>query len=506
MAGPAASTHPRLTMHGISRRFGATVALDSVDLAVAAGEVHALIGENGAGKSTLVRVLAGATRADSGSMTIDGADYAPHRPADGRSAGVAMIHQELSLAPHLSVMENILLGAEPRAGPFLKRRESRRLAAGALRTVGRSDIPLAARAGRLPPAERQLVEIARGVALRCRVLVLDEPTSSLARRDVEHLFDLIRRMAEAGCAVIYISHVLEEVFEIAGAFTVLRDGRVAGRGRIADTTVPAIVSMMVGREVREFYPRSPRRPADVVLKLGGLAGARLPRDASLSLRRGEVLGIAGLLGAGRTELLRAVFGLDPVKRGEIRVAGWSGPASPGRRWARGVGMVSEDRAAEGIAGRLDVAENVVLPRVGALSRLGIITPERRHRMAREWIERLSIRCGSSRQPAWTLSGGNQQKVAFARLLAAGADVLLLDEPTRGIDVGAKAGIYRLIDDLASRADRPCAVLVVSSHLPELLGMCDRIAVMRNGRLGPARAVSELGEHGIMLEATGSAAP
>ncbi len=501
----SAAAGPRLRMEGVRKQFGATIALAGVDLEVAAGQVLALVGENGAGKSTLMKVLSGAHQPDAGRMWLDGRPYRPRDPADGRAAGVAMIYQELSLAPHLTVMENILLGVEPARGPLIRWREVRRRAADAMRFIGRPDLPLDVPVGRLSIAEQQLVEIARSVATGCRVLVLDEPTSSLTQQDIGHLFDLVRRLRDEGHAVIYISHVLEEVMAVSDRFTVLRDGRSVGGGRTGSVPVSEIVRLMVGREVTELYPRSPRRPGEVVLTVRDLAGVAMPLAASLELRRGEVLGIAGLVGAGRTELLRAVFGLDPITRGTVRVGALVGPAAPARRWAQGVGMVSENRAAEGLATALTIADNLTLPRLRGLGVAGLVTPGGQDRAARPWIEKLAIKCTSPRQATDALSGGNQQKVALARLLHADVDVLLLDEPTRGIDVGSKAQIYQLIDELAvgDGARRPRAVLMVSSYLPELLGVCDRIAVMCRGRLGPARPVAELDEHRIMLEATGA---
>ncbi len=495
-------------MENIHRRFGATVALAGVDLSVEPGEVHALIGENGAGKSTLMKILSGALEPDAGSMALDGRTYEPRSPADGRAAGVAMIYQELSLAPHLTVAENIVLGREPVTGPFVRRREMRARGAGALERVGRPDLDLEAPVGRLSAAEQQLVEIARAVATGCRVLVLDEPTSSLARTDIDRLFGLIRRLRAEGIAVVYISHVLEEVQEIGDRFTVLRDGLVTGRGEPARTPLDEIVALMVGREIAELYPHSRREPGEVLLTVRDLQGDVLPRGVSFDLHRGEVLGIAGLVGSGRTELLRAVFGLDPVRRGDVRV-GYAVGGGPPERWRSGAGMVSEDRAREGLAVGLSLADNLVLPHLAGLGPGGLVTPSGLDRAARPWIERLPIRCTSSRQRVNSLSGGNQQKVALARLLHAECEVLLLDEPTRGIDVGSKALIYRLIDLLAGgdpdTGTAPRAIVMVSSYLPELLGICDRIAVMRRGRLGRPRPAAEFDEHTLMLEATGTGA-
>ncbi|MFM7185522.1 MAG: sugar ABC transporter ATP-binding protein [Planctomycetota bacterium] len=488
-------------MRGVRKSFGATVALAGVDLAVAPGEVLAVVGENGAGKSTLMKVLAGVVRPDAGSMLLDGRPYAPRSPRDARSGGVAMIHQELALAPHLTVADNILLGAEPARGGLLDRAAVRQRARAALAELGRPDIDPSGIVGSLPIADRQVVEIARALAVGCRVLVLDEPTSSLTAADVRHLETLVRRLRDRGHAILFISHVLEEVRSFADRVTVLRDGATVGGGDLADVDDAAIVAWMVGRPLRDLYPRSPRTPGEVVLEIAELAGWRLPGSASLILRRGEVLGIAGLVGAGRTELLRAIFGLDPVRSGVLRVAGHAGPASPARRWAAGAGMVSEDRKAEGLAVGMSVADNLTLSRLGRLGPPGVVLPGRQAAAARRWIDSLQIRCSDVAQPVGALSGGNQQKVAVARLLHHDVDLLLLDEPTRGIDVGAKARIYAVIDELAARGR---AVLLVSSHLPELLGVCDRVAVMCRGRLGPARPVDEVDERVLMQEAIGRA--
>jgi ribose transport system ATP-binding protein len=500
----ADTNFPLLSMRNVAKRFGPTVALTDVSLTLNAGEVLALIGENGAGKSTLMKVLSGAHTADAGEMTLGGKPYLPADPLAARRAGVAMIYQELSIAPDLTVMENILLGIEPGRGGLFDWSSAHYRAAAALAEVGRPDMDPSARAGSLGIAERQLVEIARAVAVGARVLVLDEPTSSLARRDVENLFAMIRRLRAKGVGIVYISHFLEEVRAISDRFTVLRDGASVGGGIAGEVTDAQIIRLMVGRDVDELYPRSMHTAGDLVLVLDALAGARgRPRSATLELRRGEVLGIAGLVGAGRTELLRSVFGLDAVTSGRVKIGTFVGNASPARRWSQGVGMLSEDRKTEGLATGLTIADNLTMSQPLAIG--PFVWPSRLRAASRPWIDKLGIKCRGASQAVGDLSGGNQQKVALARLLHHDVDVLLLDEPTRGVDIGAKAQIYRLIDALACGADgRPArAVLVVSSYLPELLGTCDRVAVMSRGVLGPARPVSAWDEHSLMAEAIGT---
>jgi ribose transport system ATP-binding protein len=502
---------PRFEMRGVRKTFGATIALDGVDFAVRSGEVCALVGQNGAGKSTLMGILAGALKPDAGEMRIEGAPYAPRHPLDARQAGVAMIHQELSLAPHLTVMENIVLGVEPTRAGIIQRDRMRQTATAALAELGHQDISPDALVGDLSPAGQQLVEIARALASGCRVLVLDEPTSSLAHADVRTLFDLLGRLKRQGHAIVYISHFIEEVKQVSDRFVVLRDGRNAGEGVTAQTRAGEIVGSMVGRALEDLYPRSRRVSGDAILAVEDL----VPGSAAFTLHRGEVFGIAGLLGAGRTRLLRAIFGLEAVKSGRVRVAAYAGPATPHERWRQGMGMLSEDRSGEGLARALSIADNMTMTR---LEPLGLtwppftVLPSRQDAAAARWIDRLAVRCSGPRQAVAELSGGNQQKVAFGRLLHHDVDVLVLDEPTRGIDVSSKAQIYQRIDELVSRSGvgadprvGPKAVLLVSSYFPELLGVCDRIAVMSRGRLGPARAAGEWTEHALLMEASGARA-
>ena len=498
---------PRLEMRGIQKSFGATRALSGVDLKVFPGEVLSLVGENGAGKSTLMKVLSGAHAPDAGDMMLDGKRYAPRGPLDARACGVAMIYQELSLAPHLSVTENILLGVEKSHGGFLNWKGMDALAREALAAVGLSQLHPRTRVSDLSIAQQQLVEIARAVAMDCKVLVLDEPTSSLARKDIENLFALVRKLSAEGISVIYISHFMEEIKAISQRITVLRDGVTVGHGITALMAPGEIIAMMVGREVGDLYPRSPREKGEAVLTLTGLTGGKnMPRQADLTLYRGEILGISGLVGAGRTELMRCLFGLDEVKGGTVRIGTFSGRATPSRRWQQKVGFVSENRKEEGLALGLSIAENLTLPRLQGLGPWRLVTPYRQKAACETWISKMPIKCVSPAQAVGELSGGNQQKVALARLLHADVDILLLDEPTRGIDVGSKAQIYQLIDDLAlgnpEQGRPPKAILMISSYLPELLGICDRIAVMCKGNLSKARETAKWDEHHLMLSAIG----
>jgi ribose transport system ATP-binding protein len=488
-----------LSMRGVTKRFGSSHALDGVDLEVGRGEIHALVGENGAGKSTLMKVLAGAHAPDAGTIELDGAPFAPARPADALRAGIAMIYQELSLAPHLSIEDNLMLGRERARFGVLARGTMRARVREALEQLGHGDLDPRRRVRALGPGGRQLIEVARALIGQARIIVMDEPTSSLAADDTERLFEVMRRLKARGVSIIYISHFLDEVTRVADRYTVLRDGRSVDSGRIESTPIASLIEKMVGRKITELFPRIAHTPREVVLTVAELRGVRLPRRAGLALRRGEILGLAGLVGAGRTELLRALYGLDPVRAGAVTIAGvTSGTAAPSERLAQGVGLLSEDRKQEGLALDRSIAENVTLSRLGPFLWHGWLSARRQAAAAASWIAQLDIRSRGPAQRVRDLSGGNQQKVALARLLHHDVDVLLLDEPTRGVDVGSKAEIYRLIGTLAAQGK---AVVFVSSYLPELLGVCDRIAVMHRGVLGPAREVREWTEASIMAAAT-----
>ncbi len=482
-------------MRGVRKSFGSTRALKGVDLEVEPGTVHALVGENGAGKSTLMKVLSGAVLPDAGEMELDGAPYRIAGPLDARARGVAMIYQELSVALHLTVLQNVMLGREESRFGFVRLGPMGDRVARALAFLDHPDLAPDRLLADLSPAARQLVEIARALAFESRLIVMDEPTSSLGAKDVERLFDVIGRLRDRGVAVIYISHFLEEVRAVATRFTVLRDGETVATGDLGETTDRQLIASMVGRGVDELFPRIERVPGDVVLELDALSGVKLPRGASLRLRRGEVLGIAGLVGAGRTEMLRAMFGLDPIVGGRVTIDEVTDRgASPSRRLAQGAGLLSENRKEEGLATGLSIATNLTLSHFDPFTSHGFLDLAARRKAAADLVARLRIKCADVDQPVSSLSGGNQQKVAIGRLLHHDAEILLLDEPTRGIDVGSKAEIYRLIGELAAQGK---AVLVVSSYLPELFGTCDRIAVMRRGELLAVKDTAQWTEHAVL---------
>jgi len=490
-------------MRGVHKRFGGVVALAGVDLSVAPGEVHALLGENGAGKSTLMKVLSGALEPDAGTLELDGHGYAPRGTLQARRRGVAMIYQELSLASDLSVAQNVMLGAEWQRAGFLRREAMGRHVRQLLGSLGHPEIDPDRRVAELGPGARQLIEVARALAHDAQIVVMDEPTSSLSADDSRRLFELTRRLAERGISVIYITHFLEEVRAVAGRFTVLRDGATVVTGAVAEHDNDSLIEAMVGRRLQEAYPSLPHEAGEVALELRALSGERLPQNASLGLRRGEILGIAGLVGAGRSELLRALFGLDAVRAGEIAIAGVRDRGKP--PWVRlsqGVGLLSEKRKEEGLLLGRSIVENLTLSRLEPARRGLLLDRGRQRQLAERWIEALQVRAGDPWASVGTLSGGNQQKVALARLLHQDAELLLLDEPTRGVDVGSKAEIYRLILELSSQGK---AILMVSSYLPELLGICDRIAVMHRGQLGEARPRAQWDEASLMAASSSGVA-
>ncbi|MFO0548626.1 MAG: sugar ABC transporter ATP-binding protein [Polyangiaceae bacterium] len=521
-----------LALRDIDKRFGGTQALCGARLHAAPGAVHALLGENGAGKSTLLSIVAGLLAPDAGTMSLAGRTYRPRSAAEASRAGVAFVPQEPALADALNVAENIVLGAEPRGRFGLVRVRARdELARAALEPLG-LDIDVRRPASTLTPAERQIVCIARALfraettagLAATRVVILDEPTSSLAAAEAEHVLRAVRALATGARrdVVLYVSHQLEEIRKVADACTILRGGETVHEGPMAALSIRELATLLLGsanQSAREAPgeridssggsirpPCAPRPPdsaapdAEVLLEVKDLRGLRLPRGASLTLHRGEILGIAGLNGSGRTELARAVFGLDKVVSGSIRVRHFEGATSPRERLAQGIGMASEDRKHEGLALALDVAENATMSHLDPFLRFGLLSPTAQDRAAISLIERLAIRAGGPRATVSSLSGGNQQKVALARLLHHDVDVFILDEPTRGIDIGSREQIYELMRELARSGK---AVLWISSQASELLAVSHRIAIMRRGLLGPARDAGGLDEHTLLEEAAAS---
>jgi ABC-type sugar transport system ATPase subunit len=490
-----------LEMRGISKTFPGVRALSGVDLLVKRGTVHAIVGENGAGKSTLMKILSGLYPPSAGEIRIDGGLATIASSADALRRGIAMVHQELNLAPDLTVAENVFLGRTPRRGPFVDRTALRQGARAILADLGTRLDP-DARLGSLTISQRQLVEIAKAHAARPRIVVLDEPTSSLSEHKAQALFEVIARMKAAGTAILYISHRLREVLAIADEVTVLRDGALAGARSREGLTAAEMIRLMVGREVSELFPKRAATIGAPLLQVEGLADGGRVTGVSLEVRAGEIVGLTGLVGAGRSEVARAIVDLGPRAAGTIRVGGRSvSPRSPAEALAAGIAYVPEDRKGEGIVPTLTVRENVTLPMLAGLSRLGWVRSGAERRVARAETQRLGVSPADPEHRIGTLSGGNQQKVVIARWLAARPSVLILDEPTRGVDVGAKAEIHAIIGDLVAEG---MGVLMISSEMPEVMAVSDRVVVMHEGRAAPALERGELDERRIMALATGEA--
>ena len=468
-----------LVARGLVKRYPGVLALDDVGLTVRGGEVHAVAGENGAGKSTLMKVLAGAVSPDAGTLAIDGQAVRFTSPHAAHAAGIRMIHQELSLVPQLSVAENVFLGAEPSRRGVVDRDRQSRAARAVLDRLGQTGLAADARVGDLPLAARQMTEIAKAVAARARVLIMDEPTAILAQEETDALFRVIAQLRDEGVAIIYISHRLDEIFRIADRATVLRDGRLVASAPVAELTRGDVVRLMVGRELAAGYPRAAGAPGPEVLRLEGVTSGPV-RDASFHLRRGEIVGLVGLVGAGRTELARAIFGAAPLRAGAMWMDGRPyAPASPRDAIAAGVALLPEDRKRQGLVLMATIRENVALPSLSTLARGGVVDRGREGADVRRWLDALAVRTPTVDRPVQQLSGGNQQKVVLARWMLRHARLLVFDEPTRGIDIGAKAEIYGLMRRLA---DEGAAILMISSDLPEALGMADRLIAMRGGRI------------------------
>jgi len=484
------STAILLQMHGIAKRFGGVHALRGIDFELRAGEVHALLGENGAGKSTLMNVLSGVVTGYEGTLEVAGRPLTFAGPADAQAAGIATIHQELDLVRHLTVAENLFLGREPRTRLRLLDRRAMYRSAGELLTEVGIDLSPDARVGSLRVGEQQLVEIAKALSLEARILVMDEPTSALTDTEVDRLFGLVRELRRRGVGVVYISHRLEEIAAIADRATVLRDGRLVGTVEVAQTPAEDLIGMMVGQPIEQLFPDTGTDQGEPMLVVHDLRveprrperGRSEPAGIDLTVRAGEIVGLAGLMGAGRTELMDTLFGAGPpgTRHGTVTLGGEPlEPRSPKEAIAAGVGYVPEDRRGAGLVMVGSVGSNISLAALRDVATAGVVRRRRERTAVSQSVEDLRIKTSSAATGVGTLSGGNQQKVVFARHLLHHPRLLLLDEPTRGVDVGAKAEIYRLLADLAAQG---MAVLVASSELPELLGLCDRIVVLRVGRV------------------------
>ena len=486
-----------LEMRSITKRFPGVVALDGVDFELERGEVHVLLGENGAGKSTLVKMLAGAYRPDEGEILLDGEAASISSATDAQKLGISTIYQEFNLVPQFTVAENIFLGRQPRRFGFVDRRKMREEARKLLDRM-KVLVDPEALVSNLGVAQRQMVEIAKALSLNARILIMDEPTASLSGQEVERLFEIVRGLKEEEVAMIFISHHLEEVSEIGDRVTVLRDGKVVDRVP-ASTKHSELVRMMVGRSVEAQFPRRRPEVGEVLLEVKHLSREGILEDVSFSLRAGEVVGVAGIVGAGRTELARAIFGADPGDAGEVWVEGRRMErGDPREAKRRGMGFVTEDRQGQGIVPPLSVAENLGLASLERNTHVGLVSRREQRKQARKMIEDLNIRTPGPEQEIRFLSGGNQQKAVIGKWLLADSKVLIMDEPTRGIDVGAKVEIYELMNELTENG---AGILMISSDLPEVLGMSDRILVMSGGRITGELSVEEANGENVMELAT-----
>jgi rhamnose transport system ATP-binding protein len=500
----AESKTPIIALAGASKAYGAVRAAKGVSIALRPGEVRALAGENGAGKSTIVRMLAGVQRPDEGDVLVEGVPVVFHGPADARDAGVAVIYQEPTLFPDLSVAENVMMGRHPLGSlRRIDRRALHRTVQDLMDRLGVKLDPEQPVRG-LSIADQQLVEIAKALSFDARVLIMDEPTAALSGHEVERLFGVVRTLQERGAAVLFISHRLDEIFAICNTVTVLRDGEVTHDGDTEGMTTDDLVRRMVGRELSQLFPKLEAEIGETVLEVSRLTREGVFIDISFEVRRGEIVALAGLVGAGRSEVARAIFGIDMPDAGQVTVDGVRlKPGSPTAAMKAGIGLVPEDRRQQGLVMELSIERNIGLTRLQALrSRLGVIGSGSEAKLASDWATKLQLKFHKLGDPVGFLSGGNQQKVVLGKWLATGPKILIIDEPTRGIDVGTKAEVHRLMSELAGEG---LAVLMISSELPEVLGMADRVLVMHEGRIARELSRAEADEESVVRAATGAAA-
>ncbi|MDQ0376105.1 sugar ABC transporter ATP-binding protein [Amycolatopsis thermophila] len=496
-------TVPLLEVRGVTKSFGAVAAVQGVSFPLYSGEAHALVGENGAGKSTIVKMLAGVHRPDTGTLLVDGQPVEFSSPADAKAAGIAVIYQEPTLFPDLTVEENIVMGRHPRKRLGVIDRGAIRAEAEKLFARLGVRIDPARPARGLSIADQQIVEIAKALSADARVLIMDEPTAALSLVEVERLFSVARNLRDEGAAIMFISHRFEEITELCQRVTIMRDGKHVSTDPMDELTVDEMVRRMVGRELDALFPKQDVTPGEVVLEVDGLTREGVFRDVSFQVRAGEIVAFAGLVGSGRSEVVQAVFGVDERDAGTVKLHGKKlKPGSPRAAMAAGMALVPEDRRQQGLVMDLSIERNVTLPRSGALAKLGFLFGGGERKEALRWTERLQTKYGRLSDLVGTLSGGNQQKVVLAKWLSMAPSVLIVDEPTRGIDVGTKAEVHRLMSSLAAEG---VAVIMVSSELPEVLGMADRVLVMREGRIVAEIDREDASEDSVMFAAMGQGA-
>lgn len=483
-----------LEMSNICKRFPGVNALNNVSLKVKRGEILALVGENGAGKSTLIKILAGVYRKDAGVIIFDGRKVEIVSPHHAHQLGISVIFQELNLFPNLSVAENIFVGQERQKMGFMDYARTKKQALTLMQRVGLKCNPETL-VGNLPVSQRQMVEVAKALSLKAKLIIMDEPTSSLTERETQLLFEIIKNLKAAGISVIFISHRLQEIFEIADRVHVLRDGVNAGELEREELTEDKVIQLMVGRELKNIFPKEQAAIGEKILEVKNLSTPGLLKQISFTLKKGEILGVAGLVGAGRTELMRAIFGLDPLARGEIYIDGRPVRIRcPEEAIKHGIAFVTEDRRLQGLITGMSVRENGSLVALRQLQCWGFVKLKAERALVQQYLQRLRIKTPSLETKVATLSGGNQQKVVLTKWLAIKPQILILDEPTRGIDVGAKAEIHRIISDLAREG---VGIIMISSELPEILGMSDRILVMHEGRITGSLNRAEATQEKIM---------
>ena len=488
-----------LECHGISKAFGGTQALKDVQLQIRPGEVHALLGENGAGKSTLMKCIIGLYKADSGTITLNGKPFQARGPVDAINNGISMIHQELSPVAERSVAENVWIGRQPMKNKLMVDHARMREDTARLFEQLQVDIDPDAKMKELTVSQMQMVEIVKAVSYNSRIVIMDEPTSSLTKGEVDHLFTIIRRLKSEGVSIIYISHKMDEIFEICDEVTIYRDGQYIATSRVSDITMDDLIRQMVGREVKDMFPKVPCEIGEVVLKVDRINAGKQVKDVSFELHKGEILGFAGLVGAGRSETMEAIFGLRRITDGRLIFKGEEVKiSSPEEAIRKGISFLTEDRRGMGIIGIRDISDNTILSNLRAYG-----TPLDHRKIARdvdEYVAKLRVKTPSTQELIRNLSGGNQQKVLVARCLLTDPDVIIVDEPTRGIDVGAKSEIHALITSLAGQGK---AIIMISSEMPEVMGMADRIVVMHEGEVTGILHRDEFDQEVIMKLASGA---